>query len=131
MKRIALIFSLFIFCGMSYANDVIKLQATAYSYKTTNNYGNWTDWSDWTECNILVVIKNDRVNIYSNTPQEYDIYDSQDAISDGEGGTVMTFKCVDKEGERCDIRIRILASESVQLYVDYSNFMFVYNVQFK
>ena len=131
MKKLLLLFSFLMLFGVTYADEVIKMQATSYSYQSADNKGNWSGWSDWYDCNVLVVIKNDRVNIYSNTPQEYDIYDSQEAVSDGEGGSSMTFKCVDNDGNRCDIRIRISATERVQLYVDYSDFMFVYNVQFK
>lgn len=131
MKKLVLIFSFLMLCGLSYANDIIKLKATSYAYRTTDDYGNWYDWSAWQDCNILVVIKNDRVTIYSNQMQEYDIYDAGEEEGDGEGGSMITFKCVDADALRCEIRMRRQANDQVQLYVDYNNMMFVYNVESK
>ena len=118
-------------CGISVANNIIKLQATSYAYKSTDEYGRWSDWSNWNDCSILVVVNtsNDRVNIYSNTPQEYDIYNYGEEEYDKDGGTTTTFNCIDDNGVRCDMRIRIQSDGQAQMYIDYSNFMIVYNVQ--
>ena len=107
-----------------------KLQATSYAYKYLNDYGYWTEWSDWEYSSVLIVINtdNDRINIYSSTPQEYDIYDSEDSYRDKDGGETTTLKCIDADGVRCDVRIRIERSGNRQLYVDYSNIMWVYNI---
>lgn len=131
MKKLLFLCSFLMMCGMTVANDVLKWQATELAYKTTDNWGNWSDWSDWEDVSILVVINTatDRVNIYSSEPQEYDIYDYEEEEKDYEGGTSVTFHCVDANGVRCDMRIRVQADGQVQLYIDYSNIMFVYNVQ--
>ena len=131
MKKLLFLCSFLMICGMTIANDVLKWQATELAYKTTDNWGNWSDWSDWEDVSILVVINTatDRVNIYSSEPQEYDIYDYEPEETDSDGGTSITFHCVDVNGIRCDMRIRVQADGQVQLYVDYSNIMFVYNVQ--
>lgn len=131
MKKFLFLLSFFMLCGISVANDIIKMQATSYAYKATDDYGYWSDWTDWQDCSILVVINaaNDRVNIYSNSPQEYDIYNYGEEEYDSEGGTTTTFNCIDSNGLRCDMRIRIQANQQVQLYIDYSDAMWVYNVQ--
>lgn len=110
--------------------EVLKLQSTSYAYKYINDYGYWTDWTDWEYSSVLIVINtdNDRINIYSNTPQEYDIYGYEDSYRDKDGGETTTLKCIDAEGLRCEIRIRIERSGNRQLYVDYSDAMRVYNI---
>ena len=110
--------------------EVLKLQATSYAYKYQNDYGYWTDWTEWEYSSVLIVINtdNDRINIYSKTPQEYDIYDYEDSYRDKDGGETTTLKCIDADGVRCDVRIRIERSGNRQLYVDYSNIMWVYNI---
>lgn len=113
--------------------EVFKFQATSISSKYFNEYGYWSEWSEWENCNILVVINSsaERINIYSSVPQEYDIYDSHDVSYDNDGGQTATFNCIDADGLRCDIRLRSQSDGQIQLYVDYNNFMFVYNIESK
>ena len=89
--------------------------------------------SDWKGCNILVVLNVDaeRIDIYSNSTQQYDIYDYTGKIYDDEGGTTQTFKCIDAEGMRCEVRFRQQYDGQWQLYVDYADAMWVYNIQRK
>lgn len=58
-------------------------------------------------------------------------YNAGEEEGDGEGGFMITFKCVDADALRCEIRKRRQANDQVQLYVDYNNMMFVYNVESK
>lgn len=113
--------------------EVFKFQATSISSKYFNEYGYWSEWSEWENCNILVVINSSakRINIYSSVTQEYDIYDSHDVSYDNDGGQTATFNCIDADGLRCDIRLRSQSDGQIQLYVDYNNFMFVYNIESK
>lgn len=53
--------------------EVLKFNATSLAYKSQNEYGYWSDWSDWESCNVLVVINRVQINIYSHSPQEYDV----------------------------------------------------------
>ena len=131
MKKILLTLAL-VLCtlGTFAQSSILWFRTTEFAWKQ-KEYGVWSDWSDWEDVSILVVINTatDRVNIYSSEPQEYDIYDYEDEETDYEGGTSITFHCVDANGVRCDMRIRVQADGQVQLYIDYSNIMFVYNVQ--
>ena len=115
--------------SVTYAS-VSKLTAYSVAYKYVDDNGEWTQWTDWEDCNILVVLNldKDRLSIYSNTTQEYDIISYDDWESDGEGGKVAGFDCVDAEGLRCRVRWRIAKDMSHQVYVDYNDFCFVYNV---
>jgi hypothetical protein len=133
MKKMLLCLSFLMLCGIASASDILKWQATELAYKTTDDWGNWSEWSDWEDCSVLIVINTatDRVNIYSSTPQEYDVYDTESAVNDNDGGSSITFHCVDANGLRCDMRIRVQANGQVQLYIDYNDIMFVYNVEAK
>lgn len=118
-----------VFCSA----DILKLQATHLAYKYQNDYGYWSDWTEWESTSVLIVINTDteRVNIYSAEPQEYDIYDAGNEEYDSDGGTTTKFQCIDKSGLRCTMRIREQSNGQLQLYIDYSDFMFVYNVYVK
>lgn len=117
-----------VFASHAYA-EVLKLKAYSFSARSTDHYGNWSDWADWSDCNILVVIGEDsRVKIYSKETQEYDIISSEEEVSDHQGGTVTEYHCIDKDGLRCSLRLRVEKNDNIQLYVDYDNLSFVYNV---
>lgn len=132
MKKLLTLLIVFTLCGNAFADEILKMRATSFAIKSTDDYGYWSDWSDWEDCSVLVVINvtNDRVNIYSGTPQVYDIYDYGEEEYD-DNGTTTTFNCIDDEGLQCDMRIRIQNDGQVQLYIDYSDIMWVYNVELK
>ncbi len=110
--------------------EVLKLRATSYSYKEADAEGNWGEWSEWEASSVLIVINNDRITIYSKVTQEYDVYDGSDFEDDYGGGRSMEMKCVDRNGLRCGIRLR-QKDDYWQLYVDYDDAMWVYNVELK
>ena len=117
-----------VFASHAYA-EVFKLRAYSASMRSTDRYGNWSDWADWSDCNILVVIGEDsRVKIYSKETQEYDVISSEEEVSDHQGGTVTEYHCIDKDGLRCSLRLRVEKNDNIQLYVDYNDISFVYNV---
>lgn len=95
--------------------------------------GYWTEWSDWESSHMLVVISMDRqvINIYSEELQEYDIYEYIGEESDSGGGRSLKFNCVDRDGLRCQVRIRVMSDGQQQLYVDYSDVIFVYGIEEK
>ena len=133
MKRTLLLLPLLAIC-ITMRAEVMKFTAYEFSYKTHNDYYNtWTDWSRWEACNILVVINlsTDRINIYSSTTQEFDVIDSKDVYTDYDGDDVMEMDCIDADGVRCTIRVVIRQNGTIQLYCDYSNIMYVYNIRAK
>lgn len=131
MKRILLsILALILFSTTAYA-QTFKYKTTDFAYKTYDfNTGIWSDWSDWESSDMLVVISLDRevINIYSEEMQEYDIFDYEGTSTDASGGESMTFNCVDRDGLRCNIRLRIQSDGIKQLYVDYNDIMWVYSM---
>lgn len=114
--------------------DTYKYKATNFAYKIKNDYGRWTDWSDWERSSVLIVISLDRetINVYSDTPQEYDIYDyGENWERDNDGGETWTLKCVNADGLRCEIRLRKQRDGQLQMYVDFSDAMWVYSIEQK
>lgn len=124
---------LFIIIGQNSFAQTYKLRATSVAVKSQNERtGYWSNWSNWEQCNILVVmnIDQDVVTIYSKETQEYDIIEilSNDQ-RDSDGGVTTTLLCVDADGTRCHMRLRAQSDGQLQLYIDYKNLMFVYNVE--
>jgi len=110
---------------------VIKLRAYSYSYKYYDyDTYKWSDWTEWVDCKILIVIDMDefRIKIYSKIDQEYDIIDYDGEKYDYEGNTTLTYQCIDKNGLRNNIRFVKRLDDEKQLYIDYSDIMWVYSV---
>ena len=78
---------------------------------------------------MLVVINADRdvITVYSQDPQEYDIIDYEGEERDINGKSIR-YLCVNEDGLRCNIRLRKQDDGSIQLYVDFSDAMWVYSL---
>lgn len=99
----------------------------AYKYKS---YGRWANWSNWENCNILVTIDytNDLVRIYSNSPQTYKITRYIRKYIDNSGGQQAEFSFIDQDYDRGNMRLRIESNGNSQIYIDFADMMWVYNV---
>ena len=135
MKKLIIIISfLLCFAGIDSFAQNYKYMTTDFAYKVKDNYGNWSDWSDWEDSRCLVNINLDReeISIYSDERQEFTIYEwAEDTTRDSDGGEQMEFSCVDADGLRCTIRLRVQNDGQMQLYVDYRNLMYVYCIEEK
>ncbi|MCQ2287952.1 MAG: hypothetical protein MJZ74_02535 [Muribaculaceae bacterium] len=132
MKKIIFVLLLLVCSVMVSHAEVYKYKTSSIALRTTDNYGNWGEWSDWEDCNVLVVWNTEKsvINIYSATPQEFDVYEAGDKFkSDASGGKTWSLKCVDADGVRCTIRLRVQSDGQSQLYVDYSNISYVYTIE--
>lgn len=130
-KLFILLFVLFSFVQVNYA-EVIKLRTSGIAYQYKNEYSNiWGDWSAWEDCNVLIVIDvdKDRITIYSQETQEYDVITETNQDTDGES-TSYHYDCIDANGLRCQIRLRVYDdySKGSQLYVDYYDMRWVYSI---
>ncbi|MEM7659186.1 MAG: hypothetical protein AAF399_23905 [Bacteroidota bacterium] len=127
MKKLLITCLLAMLTSVAFAqNSTIKAWANSFSYKTDGQ----RDWSKWQSVHILVVIKNNRITIYSKETQEYDVISSQEGYIDRDGDTVYKFTAVDQDGDKCNLRLIDRKSGDPQLYVDFSNFRWVYNLDF-
>jgi hypothetical protein len=98
--------------------------ATEFAIKVDN------EWSDWIDCDISVKIDigNDKVTIYSNEVQIYRIIDKVDPPRD-KNGTQVAFSMIDQDGDRGMFRIRKQHDGAIQIYVDFIDISWVYNIE--
>ena len=132
MKRLLLAL-LMVFGVATAANaQVAKYRATEFAIKTQKSNGYWTDWSDWQKTSVLIVmnLNNSTIQIYSQQTQEFDIIETvKDWHYDDQGGEQFEVACVDVDGLRCHMRFRKQRDGQLQLYVDYSDLMYVYAIE--
>ena len=121
---------LFMCLTVTVSAQTYKYYTNSFAYKEFEN-GYWSEWSDWKPSHLLVVISFDRqiINIYSEEMQEYDIYEYNGEETDTDGGQSLKFNCVNRDGLRCQIRLRVQKDGSQQLYVDFSDVIFVYGIE--
>ena len=130
-KLFILLLALFCFVQFNYA-EITKLRTSHIAYQSKNEYsGMWGEWGSWEDCNVLIVIDYDkeRITIYSQRTQEYDIITQTQEDEDYESNSLY-FDCVDAEGLRCTVQIRIYndGERGAQLYVTYSDIRWVYAI---
>ena len=118
-------------CVMPVSAQTYYYKATDFAYKQVNDYGYWTNWSSWEVVNISMTIDftNDIVSIYSKTPQIYRITEHVRNYTDNSGGVQAEFRFIDQDGDNGTMRLRIETNGNSQLYVEFSNIMWVYNVK--
>lgn len=128
MKKVLVLTLVFVLGFIADATaQTYKYYSTDFAYKTKKSNGYWTEWTDWEECRCLVSVSFDRdvINIYSEEPQEFDIYD-EEGESEDENGSSYTLRCIDKNGLRCCVRFRMQNDGILQLYVEYNDIIYVY-----
>lgn len=113
--------------------QVVKVETTSLSYRYKDDNLKWSKWSDFEETSVLVSIDpdKDRIIVYSKKTQVFDVLDSEGKKTDEDGDNFYSFLCRDEEGKKCRVRLAILNSRSGrrQLYVDYDDLMYVYNLK--
>jgi hypothetical protein len=126
LKLITLfIFSLFnsvLFC------QIVNLQSTSSAFKDSSE----VEWSDFEATNALINmdIDNSRFSIYSSDTNIYTITENEGMTTNEDGDDTYSYYCTDINGIICRIRFMILHSqeEIMQLYIDYNDSNWVYNV---
>lgn len=107
-----------------------RLKAFELAYKTQDQWGDWTDWSDWEDCDIDISMNldNSRIRIFSKEIQDYSIIKYLNDETDDNGKSYV-MKCMDAEGLICTIKLREQRRpKALQLYIEYNNMRWVYNV---
>lgn len=130
-KRLVLIASIAVIAWASSFAEVRWFKAFSYAYKYKTEYGYWTNWTDWIGCDVYIKFEldDDVIVIYSNRRQIYAVYSYDGTSTDGGGGVYSSFKVLDQDRDRGVIRLRIEDNGNSQLYVDFADVMWVYNVR--
>ena len=129
MKKYLLI--LLCFISISGYAQVQWYRTTQYAEATIIN--NCYYWGDWESSNmrLCIDIDNDRIIVYSpriQIYQVYGVYNNGQPYVDDSGGTNIKFYVIDQDYDRGNIRLRVEKNGNSQIYIDFSNVAWVYNV---
>lgn len=99
----------------------------AYQYTQKMSYE--SDFDDWTTVNIPITfnLTTDQIIIYSQRVQTYYIYKYDTYISN-EGLNAVRFYFVDQDLDKGTCRLVIRKDGTSQIYIDFLNITWVYNV---
>lgn len=78
---------------------------------------------------ICIDTDEDLIVIYSPTIQTYRVLKAYDVYTDYKGGQQLKFDVVDQDRDLGSIRLRIDKNGNKQLYVDFSNIAWMYNLK--
>lgn len=122
----AIIFS---FIAIAVSAQTISFRTTSYTYKEMGYYG-WTDWKPYQSSNMLITmdLTNDVVTIYSPKTQIYAIYSYNGSYVDSDGDQISKYSFVDQDGDIGQMRLVIRRNGTSELYIDFSNIIWVYSV---
>lgn len=124
MKKFLLMLMLMFTCSFVNSQNVAWFRTTELAIKVKGY-----DWSDWTraEMNVKFDIDNDIIVIYSDKTQIYKITGFNQTPYDTRGKQV-AYSVIDQDYDRGQIRLRIENNGNSQIYVDFSDISWVYNV---
>ncbi len=112
-------------------SQTIRMKTSSVSFIEKNNKNEWGKWSDFVKAELLVAIdaKKDRIVINSAQIQVFTIKSYGDKM-ETETSKIVPFDCVDNNGSKCKILVITRKDEGnrMQLYVNYSEVKFVYNI---
>lgn len=125
MKRIILTLLLGLLFAVASHAQTHWFKATEFAYKV-DGY----DWSDWERVSIKIKIDldDDCIVIYSKETQVYVVTEILDPPYDPDGEQVK-FEVVDQDFDTGYLRLRIHDDGYSQLYVDFADISWVYNVK--
>ena len=109
--------------------QVIRFNTTSFSSREKTSYG-WTGWKKKSNSDMLLTIDldSDLVTIYSPRIQVYKITGYDGTWTDSDGDSTMQYRFVDQDGDRGTLRLVQRRSGVSEVYIDFSNIMWVYSV---
>ena len=131
MKNSILIILFLFFSFSSFSQGVAKLRAESISIKFQNDNGSWKEWTDWKDTDVLAVMDEEgkMLTLYTEPKEVYDIIKMTQENSDA-GRNILKMFCVDANGVECNIRLQHDNGENLQLYIEYSNIIIAYNINY-
>ncbi len=128
------ILSLFLFCITSVVfgqNQILKLRTSHYSEKHILENGDWNNFSPWSESNCLILVETNRITIFSEVKQVYDVIN---IISDKEDyeSSISTYTCLNERGKVCKMTFTHLKENGIVensfLHVDFRDVTLMYKI---
>lgn len=130
MKKL-LLFVIFTLVSITSFSQNMWFKSTEFAFATVRR-GNY-NWGDWKRSNIDIQmdVDNDMIIIYSAIVQRYRIYDTYNhgnVYYDSSGGKQIKFYVIDQDGDYGYVRLRMETNGTSQLYIDFNDSAWVYNV---
>ena len=127
-KLLLMLMLLFTISINTYGAEVYIYKTTGFAIKQVVN-GRWTNWTDWQESDMYVTINfdTDVVKIFSPETQVYKITEYVRKYTDESDGQQIEFRFIDQDGDRGSMRLRIERNGNSQIYIEFSDIMWVYN----
>ena len=128
MKKLFITLVLLIYTTLSYSEE-ISFYSNFMSYKVLKD-SVWLDWSDWKECYIEIVWDTDSNTITlhnKNTEKVFKIDPLSQKIKDDVSVTTL-YTVLKSENNCLGIRFRKQYNGVRQLYIDYEDIVYVYNL---
>jgi hypothetical protein len=93
-----------------------------------------TTYSEWQPCSLLVVHNKQRVTIYSETTQTYDILSSTDEYKDTNGYDTIDFTAINEDGTRVECSFTHVVktepkTDELHLYIKLPTFTICYALE--
>ena len=127
MKKL-FITTLFLFLFNNVFSQVYKWRASDFSSRQNLVSGSWTDWTPWSTSGVLIVASNERVNVYSSTPQVYDMIETVTKNYDDKSNPIYSVMCVDENGTRCKMIWYHTSDSGSYVIFQFSNLELMYKV---
>lgn len=118
MKKI--LFLILLFCSINAC--AIDYCANFVSYKKYVN-NKWQDWTDWQQCWAEVKLEENRIIVGDKTYTIYSIRNQKD-----ENSVTILHEVKDCNETHIVIRLRYQNDSVKQLYLDYKDLVYVYNL---
>src|SRR5690606_13643474 len=118
---------LFLISGKGMAQDLERFRANAVAF----NYLDGDGWSDYEDTSVLITFDYDldRITVYSESRQIYDIIAEEGEEIDDDGDTWQNYRAIDQDGDECRFRILNMANgDPTQFYVEFSFIKWVFRV---
>ena len=128
MKRFIFIIMFGLFCIGATQAQTYWFRATEFAARVVNN-GYWSQWSDWESVNIDIKldVDNSIIVIYSQETQIYKIIKQVQSPYDSTGKT-LKYKVIDQDYDYGSLRLRIENNGNSQIYIDFADISWVYNI---
>lgn len=109
----------------------IRFKTSSVSFTDKDDKGTWNEWSDFVKTNVLITVdaKKNLIVVNSSEVQSFKIK-AYGEIQDNEETNIVPFECVDNKFSKCTLFIITKKKENnrMQLYINYNEVKFVYNI---
>lgn len=123
MKKFILTLLMILTVGTMFSQKVYYTDF--FSVKELVNDTCWTDWSDWQQHFTEVEMYKDSIVVYDE--DVYTIYKQLEDEID-ENSVTSIYRATNKKGNYVQIRLRTQCDSIKQLYIDFDNKIWVYNL---